>query len=127
MDVVKQAVDCDVPSKGINERGAKRLLGRMNHGTGRQRTAWNVAYDLVRDPTVLGVLFRPEVHKIQFDPPKFHLGRLEVFRLVGVGFHSYRVPDGFIFVGLEKLGKAIRERNPGHIPNSNIDVISLGT
>jgi hypothetical protein len=58
----------------------------------------SVAYDLIRNPTVLSILFCPEVHKIQFDAPKFHLGRLEVFGLVGVSFHSYRVPDGFILV-----------------------------
>lgn len=68
-----------------------------------------VAYDLVWDPTILGVFFRPEVHEVQLNTPKFHLGCLEVLGLVGVGFHSYRIPNQFILVGLEELNQAIRE------------------
>ena len=111
MNVIEQAVDCDVPSKSINKGSTKRLTGE---GKGNQRTGsrWAVevvAYDLVRDPTVLGVFFGPEVYKIQFDIPKFHLGRFEVLGLVGVSFHSYWVLDNFVLVGLEKLSQAIRE------------------
>jgi len=109
MYVVEQAVDCDVPPEGVNERGTKRLAGRGNQWTRWRWVAENVAYDLIRDPAVLGVFFCPEIHKIQFNIPKFHFCRLEMLGLVGVSLHSYRVLNEFILVGSEELSQAVRE------------------
>ena len=109
MHVIEQSVDCDVPSKSVNEGGAERLAGRWYQWTRRRRVAENVAYDLVRDPTVLGVFFCPEVDKIQFNIPELHLGCRKMLGLVGVSFHGYRIFDELILVGFEKFGQAIRE------------------
>jgi len=127
MHVIEQSVDCDVPSKSVNERGTERLAGKGNQWTGWRWVLEDVAYDLVRDPAVLGVFFCPEVHKIQLNTPKFHLGCLKVLGLVWIGFHGYRISDELVSVGLEIFGQAVCERCAGYILKRDVDIIALNT
>lgn len=109
MDVVEQAVDRNVPAKGVDERGTERLIDTGRQNTGVSLGRGSAAYDLVWDPAIFGVFFCPEIHEIQFDTPELHLCRLEMLRLIRIGFDSYRIFDRLRPVRSEKFCQTICE------------------